>query len=734
MGYEYNKSNNKEYQKNRYEEYMSLVGSIILTLDSDGIVTYINEKGCEILGYPESDIIGSPWVGNFIPSASRDEIESIRKVVMSLKPGERNYREGQIITSEGQHRWIRWSNSVLFNEKNKMIGTLSSGEDITTIKENEKRLLDSETRLKDSEAMSHTGHWVRDLKSKNYIFSDELYRIFGLNRKIKLIYADHLHEKFHPDDADKIIEYTEKCLSEGKDYTFDGRLLLPGNKLKYIKASVKIIKDENGNPVSAKGVMSDVTAEKLFEEELLKKTKTLENAESIAHIGHWERDFKNDSMYWSDEIYRIIGYNPASFEVYPNKDREFIHPDDWDELQKVYKLTMTEGTPFEIDVRAYMYKGDEIILKIKGGITRKESEGLIISGTVEDITELKRHYEEIEYMNYHDPLTGLYNRRYFDEQFNLIDTQEYYPISIIIADVNGLKMINDTQGHSAGDEILKRTADILDRSRDESDILARIWGDDFAILLPRTIKSQAELVVNEIHNLLVKETGDMNLSVSMGLSVKFDSAHRKEDIIKEAEDNMYTNKLYEKSSKQGDMLRLIMDALYERSSREELHSERVSKYCGDLGKVLKLPKHKINELTALGLLHDIGKISVRDSVLNKPGSLDEEEWQEIKRHPETGYRILSKAPGMQDASKYILAHHERWDGKGYPNEIGTYDIPLQARIIAIADAFDAMRSKRPYRDPLPLDIAVSEIKKGAGTQFDPELAKVFVIEVLKKEW
>jgi len=182
------------------------------------------------------------------------------------------------------------------------------------------------------------------------------------------------------------------------------------------------------------------------------------------------------------------------------------------------------------------------------------------------------------------------------------------------------------------------------------------------------------------------------------------------------------------------MLRLIMDALYERSSREELHSERVSKYCGDLGKVLKLPKHKINELTALGLLHDIGKISVRDSVLNKPGSLDEEEWQEIKRHPETGYRILSKAPGMQDASKYILAHHERWDGKGYPNEIGTYDIPLQARIIAIADAFDAMRSKRPYRDPLPLDIAVSEIKKGAGTQFDPELAKVFVIEVLKKEW
>ncbi|MDX1359465.1 MAG: HD-GYP domain-containing protein, partial [Clostridia bacterium] len=237
-----------------------------------------------------------------------------------------------------------------------------------------------------------------------------------------------------------------------------------------------------------------------------------------------------------------------------------------------------------------------------------------------------------------------------------------------------------------------------------------------------------------VHKLFVELEEEMGVSISMGLAIKFDSFQRKEDIIKEAEDNMYTNKLYEKSSKRGDLLRLIMDALYERSSREELHSERVSKYCSDLGKRLKLPKHKINELSALGLLHDIGKIAVRDSVLNKPGPLDDEEWNEVKRHPETGYRLLSKAPGMQEASKYILSHHERWDGSGYPQGLSTYDIPLQARIIAIADAFDAMRSKRPYRDPLPMDIAVSEMKKGAGSQFDPDLAKVFIIEVLGKEW
>lgn len=1106
-----------EYERDIFWRYLNLVGSLIVTLDIDGNVVFINKKGSEILNYPEEEIVGKNWIENFVPEDSKSEIRKIRNLILTIGIGDRDYREGRIISSDGDVRWIYWSNSVLYDENGEVSGTLSSGDDITEIKKKEQDLIISERRLnaaekiaeignwervfpdgnfkfsdgfyeiigydkdeigsgfesfmalvhdddkdrflsevkkaqknggkhvtecrlyrkdgqviyvslnfnitldtngqplmsagvirnltelkqkemtliesgkrlKDSEAMSHTGHWVRDLKTGNYIFSDEMYRIFGLSRRIKLISADLLHERFHPDDKDNIIVYSENCLKKGKDYKFSGRLMLSDKKIKHIKASVKIIKDKNGVPVSAKGVMSDVTETMLYEQELIrnqlqlekaeeiaqvgswvqdlatdeyvcsegflkicgiesveeykdynsvigithpddldnieriiaesiksgsdfefenriirpdgdiryvrskgtyikndngvpiksmgtllditeykenekkllitqnrlmlaekiahighwernyingesfwsdevyrildvepqsfvaseaeyikfihpddyenftnssikaingeiaydiesrivtkdgelkfiriignrildgeklvrtfgtvhditsiklseaeliKKTITLENAEAIAHIGHWERDFRNDSMYWSDEIFRIMGYEPGSFEVVPNKDRDFIQPDDWMKLNEAYMKTRLEGVPLEIDVRAYKRDNTEIILKIKGGVTNPESNGLVISGTIEDITEIKKHYDEIEYMNYHDPLTGLYNRRYFDEQFSEMDNQDFYPISLIVADVNGLKMINDTMGHSDGDEILKTTARILEMARDEGDVLARIGGDDFAILMPRTIKSQAELVVNEIHEQIQKETGGPELSISMGLAVKFDDSHRKEDVIKEAEDNMYTNKLYEKSSKRGDLLRLIMDTLYERSSREELHSERVSKYCGELGKALKLPKHKINELIALGLLHDIGKISVRDSVLNKPGSLNEEEWKEIKKHPETGYRVLSKAPGMQEASKYILAHHERWDGKGYPNGIGTYNIPLQARLIAIADAFDAMRSKRPYRDPLPLDIAVAEIKKGAGSQFDPELAKVFVVEVLHKAW
>jgi len=201
-----------------------------------------------------------------------------------------------------------------------------------------------------------------------------------------------------------------------------------------------------------------------------------------------------------------------------------------------------------------------------------------------------------------------------------------------------------------------------------------------------------------------------------------------------AEDMMYENKLLNKDSLRSKIVSSLQASLYEKSYEAEEHALRVAKYGEIIARKINLSQNEINNVILLCKLHDIGKISIDDFILHKPGKLNAEEWRKIKKHPETGYRILSKAPGMQDASNYILAHHERWDGKGYPNGIGTYDIPLQARIIAIADAFDAMRSKRPYRDPLPLDIVVSEIKKGAGTQFDPELAKVFVIEVLKKEW
>jgi HD-GYP domain-containing protein (c-di-GMP phosphodiesterase class II) len=145
-------------------------------------------------------------------------------------------------------------------------------------------------------------------------------------------------------------------------------------------------------------------------------------------------------------------------------------------------------------------------------------------------------------------------------------------------------------------------------------------------------------------------------------------------------------------------------------------------------------KAALNELEMLGLLHDIGKIAIDKEILNKPGRLTKKEWNEVKRHPEIGYRILSSVNDMAELAEFILAHHERWDGEGYPKGLRGEDIPLQSRVLALADAYDAMTSERAYRRSLSESAAVEELEKNAGTQFDPEIVRIFIEKVIKKKF
>ena len=178
----------------------------------------------------------------------------------------------------------------------------------------------------------------------------------------------------------------------------------------------------------------------------------------------------------------------------------------------------------------------------------------------------------------------------------------------------------------------------------------------------------------------------------------------------------------------------FFSTLHEKNKREEQHSHRVSALCKRMGEALGLPEHKIEELKLVGLLHDIGKIAIDENILNKPGKLTDDEWKEIKRHPEIGYRILSTVNDMSEMAEYVLAHHEKWDGKGYPRGLKGEEIPFASRIITIADAYDAMTSERNYRSALPNEVALEELQKNAGIQFDPKLVSVFIEKVLGQEW
>jgi len=347
-----------------------------------------------------------------------------------------------------------------------------------------------------------------------------------------------------------------------------------------------------------------------------------------------------------------------------------------------------------------------------------------------DVSIEQDNLKRIEYLSFHDQLTGLYNRHFFEAELKRLDTPRNLPISIVVADVNGLKLINDAFGHEAGDELLKKAAEVMLSQCRADEIVTRIGGDEFVILLPGTGLSDTERIVKRIQE-KTRETfvDTVMLSISMGWACKDAPDIEFAEVFKQAEKYMYRRKLFESQSMRGTTVHSIIRALYEKNKREEQHSRRVSVLNIKIGQAMGLKEESIEELKNIGMLHDIGKIAIPDGILDKPGGLTPEERNEIMRHSEIGYHILSSVSEMAEIAGNVLAHHERWDGKGYPKGLCRDEIPLYARITAVANVYDSMVTERPYRNTFSKEEALEELKRNAGTQFDPEVVKFFVESV-----
>ncbi len=356
-----------------------------------------------------------------------------------------------------------------------------------------------------------------------------------------------------------------------------------------------------------------------------------------------------------------------------------------------------------------------------------------VYGIYEDITERRRLEKQLEFFSYHDQLTGLYNRRFMEEQLTREADAGSLPLSIIVADVNGLKLINDSLGHTMGDQLLAKVAQALREGCRPQDIIARMGGDEFIVLMPGAGHEEAKRIVARIREAAAKEmVSSIEISVSMGWATKTSSEENIMKVLKNAEDHMYKKKLIESPGMRGKAINVIIKTLNEKNRREEQHSQRVSEICRSMGEAIGLNQEEVSELYTVGLLHDIGKIAVDENILNKNEELTGSEWSELKRHPEVGYRILNTVDEMSEIAKAVLHHHERWDGSGYPKGLCGVKIPLQSRIISIADSYDAMTSVRTYGSALSTESAAAQLLSNAGTQFDPELAKIFVEKVLKQ--
>ncbi|MGM0410790.1 MAG: PAS domain S-box protein, partial [Bacillota bacterium] len=294
-----------------------------------------------------------------------------------------------------------------------------------------------------------------------------------------------------------------------------------------------------------------------------------------------------------------------------------------------------------------------------------------ITGIVEfvrDISDRKEKEKEINYIIYKDSLTGLYNRRFFEAEMERLDTKRQLPLSIIMGDLNGLKIINDSYGHEKGDQMLIETAKMLKEVLREEDILARHGGDEFTILLPKTSNEEAEKIVRRINNRNKKIGKDqIPISIGMGVATKNKDEENIKDILKEADNNMYKNKLAESRSTKNKIVENLVNTLGAKSSETKEHAIRMTKLAYELGNKIGLSNSEINRLSLLATLHDIGKTTISEEILTKPAKLTEKEWELIKEHPQRGYKIASASEEFALIAEEILSHHEKWDGSGYPN-------------------------------------------------------------------
>ncbi len=416
-------------------------------------------------------------------------------------------------------------------------------------------------------------------------------------------------------------------------------------------------------------------------------------------------------------MHQLIHHSKRNLENYPGEECPILQSirDNIGHESENEVFWRADGTFFEVEYHAYpQVKNGKVI----GGVV-----------TFMDISDRKQKEAEIQYLSCHDLLTGLHNRRCFEENKGKMDIVENLPLSILFADINGLKMTNDIFGHAAGDQLIQRSAEILVKAAGKENVVARVGGDEFIILLPKTDREGAQKLVNRIREQMENaRMAAIKCSISLGVDTKYGPFQSLEEIMSNAENAMYKDKIMNRKAINQNMIDTIVDTLHNKSPREKEHSRMVENLSGKIGERMKLSKPEINKLKRAAYLHDIGKITLEDRLLTEI-SLDETDLETMRQHSATGYRILTLFDDTLDLADHVYSHHEWWDGTGYPRNLQGEEISLLARIIAVAEAYDRMVHKNGFTEEDSLEgrkrKALQEIKEGAGAQFDPEVAKVF---------
>lgn len=682
----------------------------------------VNHAFEEITGL-QADQIRNRTVREVMPATEQDWIDRYGEV--ALRSGSLSFESYSGVLKKNFHINV-------FSPKSGQFATIFS--DITDqIQTKEK--IEAERNLLEAileDAMS--GYWSWDLLRGQIYLSPSLKRMLG--------YEDHevkntpeawrrlvLDEDF-PLLHERYRQHMESC---GRSPFYNEiRFRHKDGSVIWVICSGRVVERQGNTPVRMAGSHINITNMKnleaaLYAERSLFKTTLHSLGDAVISA---DRDGRVDLMNAVAET--LTGWTHQEAKGLPFEQVfHIINESTGERCPNPVDLVFQSGETIELANHTVLIRKDGVTLPIEDSAAPIINENGSVSGVVlvfRDFTDKKEKQERIRYLSNHDQLTTLYNRHYFETQLGLLDSDDNLPFTIVMADVNGLKLTNDAFGHKAGDILLKKVAVALNRACRPSDIVARVGGDEFVLLLPKTSRDNTERIIARINSLIQQEKQDsVVVSVSFGWATKERPEQSITEILTRAEEHMYRKKLVESQSMRNQTIKLIMQALQEANSQERIHAETVCALCLDIGRQLQLGDDTLKELEAAALMHDIGKIALSENLLNNPGTLSPSDYDEIKRHPEIGYHILKSADAYTGLADYILSHHERWDGTGYPRELAREAIPLVSRIIAVADAYEAMVGIRPHKKtPKTPEEAVEEIRRCAGTQFDPAVVDAFL--------
>jgi len=433
--------------------------------------------------------------------------------------------------------------------------------------------------------------------------------------------------------------------------------------------------------------------------------------------------------YVSPSFLAVAGLSPH--DIIGHHYSKSIHPED-------VPLLVQAGREFyssdslssgRVEFRARNVQGIYRSLDGQGSVIRDS--GGEVTGSVyvlRDVTEQKAFEERLDFLRHRDNLTGCYNRSFFEEQLDGYCKAANFPLTIIVLDLDGLKAINTNQGHHQGDMLLQAMVSVVGKCLAPTHFLARVGGDELAIILPNSTEEEVHKICAAIETRVTAynlQFPALPLSISMGYASS-DSITPLKALFERADTIMNRKKLTHRQSSRSSLVQTMMKALESRDYITEGHADRLQDLVTSLAEGLNLCPSTITELRLLAQFHDIGKIGVPDRVLFKPDKLTPDEIKEMRLHSEIGARIAQASPDLAPIADWILKHHEWYNGEGYPLKLRGEEIPIECRILCIADAYDAMTNNRPYRRAMSHESAVLELRRGAGEQFDPQLVPLFI--------